>query len=220
MTGLYLVFTGSFSSSQHSLSTSETAQQAYDHIGSAEGRLSPIFPVVVDSAVRDPLEGARFVALLCPLRAFEFIGRQPQNVQRKIWFSLGLASVIIFAKEESDFTELLAKEREHLSAYEVWRIEESQSILVHDSWVRPVSFDPPRLIYPEHLFKDTLRLIDEIQGNLHEAGRVGAIFMPEEVPKFQKLAEATNEIIRELEFHPTGSDPPKQFASRSLRKDP
>lgn len=178
--------------------------------------MSPIFPVVPEGAPAQPTDNSRFVALLCPLNAFKFIGRQPQDMQRRLWFSLGIAAVVIFAQKPEDLDEFITKEKHDLSAYEIWTLDENHSVSVYDSWIRPISFTPPRLTYPQDVPKDTLRLIDEIQGNLHEAARVAALFMPEQLPRLARVTDATNEIIAELDYleSPTTKTPPAHFAKR------
>lgn len=212
MTGVYLVLTGSVTS-EHSLSITRDPKEVYDRIGVSEGRISPIFPVVPSDVPADPLAGAKFIAFLCPLRPFEFIGKQPKELRTKIWFSLGIAAVVLFGNEGCDVLKIVAQEKEHLSAYEIWRLDGGK-VLPDSLWIRPAAFSPPRLRQTPNLSKDTLRLIQEIQGNLHEAARAAAIFTPEANSKFERLTEATNQIIEELEYleNPLSVSPPKQFA--------
>lgn len=160
--------------------------------------MSPVFPVVPGKESSEPLDGTAFVGFFCPLRAFEFIGKQPMPVRERLWFSHGLAAMIRFGKTKEEVLQTIAGQEGEVAAYEIWRLEKDR-VEVEAQWFRQ-SPPPPdcSLVDFSDLPKDARRVLEEIEVHLHEAARCAAVFMPEQTVKLERITASVNEMIGEL----------------------
>lgn len=198
----FLVLTGD-GASDFRLTTSADAQEATRAAGQRACRISPIFPVVRGSHIGDPLKGHRFVGFFCPIRPFEFIGRQPASRQRLLWFTHGLPAVVRFAKSREELLEVICGQEAQVAAYEFWQVSKGK-IKVVGRWVRSTPQPNCQLADFSELSKDGQRLLEEIQVNLHEASRCAAIYMPEQIVKLERVVASVNEIVVELRAFESG----------------
>lgn len=192
----FLVLTGDAAGGFH-LATAPDASAATRAAGERACRVSPIFPVVPGKENQAPLDGCEWVGFFCPRRAFEFIGQQTQSCQEKLWFSHGLAAVIRFGTSEKELLDTISGQEGEISAYEIWRVKRGMIEVVKQS-IQPATVPNCQLADFSGLSKDGQRLLEEIQVNLHEAARCAAVYMPEQVPKLERITEAVNELVEEL----------------------
>jgi hypothetical protein len=162
--------------------------------------MSPIFPAVPEAGTDNPLANARFIAFFCPDSALEFIGKQVAPVQQRLWFSHGLASAIMFCQEERQIEELIADKSSALSAYEVWQVAPDGHVTMNPPWLRPATVPDVGMADYSSLTKDAQHLLQEIETNLQDLLRGAAQFLPQQIPKLQRVIAAVNQIISELAF--------------------
>src|SRR5205085_2281493 len=74
-------------------------------------RVSPIFRAIPSAARDSPIREGVYIGLLCPLRAFEFIGAQPTELKQHLWFSHGIASVLYFSTSEEEIKRLCQEQK-------------------------------------------------------------------------------------------------------------
>lgn len=183
-------------------------------VGKRQGsvRVSPIFRVIASPGNCHVREGT-YIGLLSPLSAFEFIGKQPKEVREHMWFSLGIASVLIFSDNKSVIEKLCDDYKDELAAWEIWHIGSERVLNVEKIHVSRKPMAEAGLKSYQGLSPDSQRLLDEIRLHLHEALYTAATFMPEQVSKLQVIVKSVNEIADEIYYleAPESREPPPEF---------
>lgn len=167
-------------------------------------RVSPIFPVVlgesrVPGVTADYCVG--FFFFEDPSFAIgKIIAKVPKQVQRGLWFSHGLASVICFAEDRADFEAVRAAAPEKLRAVEIWKIihgrieadkpEVKAAARIHREICTIKS--------PTELDAETQVIVNELRHCLNTAVARAAQFLPSSLKTFERLFAAVNDIISEL----------------------
>ena len=213
MSAIYLTLTGNEHEGYTLRATTESDK--FPHSPASQSRrISPIFPVI--SAKPLVIRGL-YIGLLCPLRAFEFIGKQPNEIKDQLWFSHGIASVIIVGKNETDILNFCQEEESDLAGWELWHIDDFDKLHVVKRHVRTVSVPRFTVDSFENISSDAAKLLDEIKIHLHEAVRCAALFMPEQLPRLERVAKAANEIASEIYFFENTKDrpTPKHFKNQT-----
>jgi hypothetical protein len=168
-------------------------------------RVSPVYPVLPKEAKTPAAKSRFFVGFFC----FEdpafvlgrILGKVPKSVHAGLWFSHGLASIIVFANEEEDLAPVTAAVPEKLRAMEIWEVKEE-----HVNTRAPVlqpSAAIDKLVFairsPLKLDSETQILVNELRHCLNTAVARAAQFLPSSLKTFERLYPAVNDIIGELE---------------------
>lgn len=183
-------------------------------------RVSPIFPAVPGEAQPPALEGDVWIGFFVfakPLHAIARLIRpvDPSVSRYHVWFSHGLASVIVFASSAADLDSVISSAGESgFSAVETWHVIQNR-LQTADSRIfaaERAALEPDRFSIGTygHLSHDTRVLLDEFAMCLHTAARLSAQYSPAHLHVLAALVEAVTEIIDELTFleNPTDKAPP------------
>jgi len=192
--------------------------------------MSPIFPVLPNESEIPDLSKHFYIGFFTFRGAFAAIGELlavlPTDQQTKMWFSHGLASLIVFASDEGVFEQIRTEQRERLRAWETWTVR--KNVLTHvDTWLcDPEKVDPSEFHVgdPVGLPADVRGILVECRSCLATAVSRAAQYLPSQLLTYRSLAEAINEIVEELVFlADMDGVPPKSVpenAVDSLRADP
>ena len=176
-------------------------------------RVSPIYPVSPKSAEFSQLNEAKFFGFFtldCPFLA---IGELAPARSEKLWFSHGVASVILPANDRKEI-ELLQKDwKNQLRAVEIWKIQDSKIIRVDADLSDAAPFDRAKTTLAAYRDlrqqPDLVALLDELQLNLFELTSRAAQHFHQYLVTLEKLTTVINETIVELRWllDPTGPLP-------------
>ena len=177
-------------------------------------RISPIFAVIPKEAILPDAKGNGFVTFFfyeqAFLRSAQLINSLPPESQKGLWFSHGLASVILFSPDLEAAARVRKEHHEGLRAVEVWRVADSR-ITVVDQWLCPFEIDPTAysLVKWDGLDPDLSSLIHELQHSLNRAANQAAQFIPSQLDVYTRLCHAVSQVISELLFlqYPETSPP-------------
>lgn len=163
-------------------------------------RQSPIFPVVPDTASLRVLESAThwgFFTVGSPLR---LIGEASSSTQAKLWFSHGIAAVILPTNDPKEIDALASEWKTDLRAIEVWSLNKGRI-------TSEVKAGVAATVEPEHTRLTDFSVISdldlkavlmELQLNLSELASRAAQHLPSYLASLARVVTAINEIISEL----------------------
>ncbi|MFL5381068.1 MAG: hypothetical protein ACJ8GN_00955 [Longimicrobiaceae bacterium] len=174
-------------------------------------RVSPIFRVWPDLAGEVNFSAEvvfAFYILDSAYRVISEIGARLPRVKPFLWFSHGLASVIVISPEPSLIWEVDELVSRHQIASEKWRVVDGA--LIEDPIL---SFpDPPVVTSADFsitdyssLPEDVCTIVREFNHSLNKAVWLSRLFMPRELSTYRRLLQAVNDIIETLvRYHGTG----------------
>ena len=187
-------------------------------------RSSPIFPILPDADVPDFGRSSR-IGFFVFRRAFPQIGGLRDILtaeeQRRLWFGHGLASLIVFAQDETLLPKIRGASSEEHLAFEEWPLDGNtlQVKSIKTELASPVVVTPEdyRLAHYSALDGHSVSLFVELEHCLATAIRRSSQYIPELLPQLHALVCAINEIIDELVFLLNPScDPPDSLPANAI----
>jgi len=165
-------------------------------------RSSPIFPLIQPSTSIN-LTGNNFIVFLYYEHAFAVLGKilseLPEAIHKKIWFSHGLASILIFT-ENLDDIEIITSNSPEIRAEEIWRVSDSNLHDYNFELYAQASINPADYKLRDYsgLNSDLKFVLNEFSHCLTAATTRAAQYMPNQLAAFSKLASAVDKIVEEL----------------------
>jgi len=165
-------------------------------------RVSPLF-----SVAPDPFEptGTFLVGFIFVEHAFHDIGwllnELPQNHHNKLWFSHGLASVIVLCEEEIVIDEVMNILHDRIRAFEIW--ESTPALKLKGAKVcSPEPYDTSLLEIPvaDGLTADVKYALQEFSHSVKAAMHRAAQYAPSQMIIFERLVTAVSTIVEGLSF--------------------
>jgi hypothetical protein len=181
-------------------------------------RISPIFPVIPKLISLPEFKGSHFVGFFFYQHAFQALGYLlnqiiPENHER-IWFSHGLASILMFSQELDTLCKVSSLYSKGLRGYEIWTLQDNLIIEKKFWHCKPTTYDPSlySLIEYNLLSADLCHILDEFQNSINAAITRSAQYIPSHLLIYQQLVKLVNEFIEELLFLcGLSSRPPASF---------
>jgi hypothetical protein len=186
-------------------------------------RISPIFPILITQSEQPEFKGSHYVGFFFYQHAFQALGHLLNNIlperHKEIWFSHGLASIIIFS-HDLDFLQSIKKiYKQGLRAFELWSLKDNSIVKINTWRCKPNKFDPSLLFLRDYssLNSDLCHLLDEFQNLLNSAVLRSSQYIPTQLPVYEKVLNALNGMIEELLFlcDPT-SEPPASLSQAAV----
>lgn len=202
-----------FNKSQLRQSTEKNANKLY--------RISPIFPVLPKNCKVPSNNESFYVGLYCFQDASRLVStllsRIPKERQSDIWFSHGIASIIIFSKDKEHLRKVSEIHKEKLRAFECWAVEKGTVEVIKDM----LTLAPPPLIEPPFspvvnysvLPSDIQVIIEEVLHSLNAAVGLASQYLPRQIEIFRRLTAVVNDRIVELNFLHDKDQPLPAFLS-------
>lgn len=152
-----------------------------------------------------------YVAFFYHPKAFEAISGLPELGRKGIWFSQGLASIILVTSSVKDIEKLKTRWEGELRALETWTVASSKITKIHTWKCPPVSFDREKFDITEvdGLDVDTLQLIRQIKLGLADIVILAAQYTPWLLVTFERIIHDLNKVI--------GAIPPLLSSARSAK---
>lgn len=178
-------------------------------------RASPVFPVDPKVSTAPDLEGEGYIGFYFLTRAFSTIGRIltriPENSRQGLWFSHGLASLIVFSKDYQILSDIRSYCGDVLRGFESWTVN-GAAVSSKDAWLcPPQAIQREQFILPDFgdLEPDHRDVLIELQTCIMTAAARAAQYAPSQLLSYSRLTIAVSEIIDELRFlsNPGGSAP-------------
>ncbi len=171
-------------------------------------RVSPIFRVWPDLAGEVDFSGEvvfAFYILDNAYRVISEISARLPRVRPFLWFSHGLASVIVISPEPSLISEVDMLVTNHQIASEKWKV--TDGLIGQPELSFPP--DPPAVDLPDFavadyssLPEDVCTIVREFNHSLNKAVWLSRLFMPRELSTYRLLLQAVNDIIATLvQYH-------------------
>jgi hypothetical protein len=186
-------------------------------------RISPLFPVARTHFFIPKNEDNYVVSFFVFDRPFSAIASLVKTLDEKkqghLWFSHGLCSLIVFAKDINLVKQIIEQTADcGLRAYEVWKVEKAKIKQTKPFFSKPSAFEQSDFSIDESGFDaDICAVICELKHCLTTAVRLSAQFIPRDLELYKRLATATRDIIAELRFlYNLHSQPPKSFSGATL----
>jgi len=185
-------------------------------------RISPIFPVHPDEAVLPKLGGSQYIGFFFYEQAFCQLGKIVNSVaskfQKDMWFTHGLASIVIFGKNKSDIETIRKDNSKGLRAFELWHVKDHKIRVVKKWLCRPtkVYMEKYCLINFQVLPPDIVDMLTELQHCIYKAVALAEQFIPTQLVVYEQLAKVTNEIIEELIFLKDLNGTPPSFLKQDF----
>ena len=192
----------------------------------ARYRTSPIFPVMPGEGRTPQPDEDYFIGFFCFEGAFSVIGRLlgeiPRDLQSGMWFSNGLASLVLFSKDVSIIEQVRTTHGPELRAYEMWSVTKGR-VASKDLWVAAPAAIPspmPRVTNYSALPREQVLILDELTAALNVAIERSAQYMPDRMGALIRLIPAVNDIVAELQFliEPDRFPPPPAFSEAAATK--
>lgn len=196
-------------------------------------RCSPIFPIKPGTGCI-PIEsepynlGFFYFEDVCSVIA-KILGEQKADQYGSLWFSHGLASLIVFEQGKENSNLIKGIQRNHadkLRAFEQWNIA-SGVLEVTEKWVAPaVKIEPPVPIIIDYteLPADIQIILNELVGTLGVILNRASQYIPSQIESFRRLASTVNDIVSELIFlNDPSKTTPRSFSEEAatlIRSDP
>jgi hypothetical protein len=182
-------------------------------------RLSPVFPVNPEKATVASLQNATIFGFFTLDSPFLAIGESSASLQERIWFSHGLASVILPSVDVAEITGLAGQWKAQLRAVETWTFTDGR-IQSNVEFASPATVEDKHCqLVPFSTLKNTdlLTILGEIQLNVFELAGQAAQHLPDYLQTLERVVQAINEIIHELHwFEDTSKPAPKSFSKRMM----
>lgn len=177
-------------------------------------RVSPIFPILPGEPISPDFEGAASVGLFFFDRPFAVIGlllnELPADQAAQVWFSLGLASVVVVTRDADLLGTIASVCSEELRAFETWDVSNG-TITGTEARYFATPAPVPSELYTlgdySRLSPDVRGVLDEFAICLHAAVTRAAQYLPQELVVYQRLVLAVNQTIQELFFLETAEGP-------------
>jgi len=190
-------------------------------------RTSPIFPLR-ENFIQPNLDKC-FICFYCFNSAFVILGRLSEaafdNLARSLWYSVGLASVILISSDESLTQELLSVVQCTPISMETWRINHE---IITDDIPSLGGFSSLGLLYmtlPKYstLPVEQRAVVDEFLATLAVVVPKIAAHLPAELEAFVRLTDEIGQLVTELCYisNPEGP-PPKtldEYDGGTIKKD-
>ena len=206
------------------LKLSPTLQEATDGFSY---RCSPIFPV--NSAFDEPNFNNSNIYFYCFESAFAVLGRLcdigSSDLVANLWYSIGLASIILITNNPLLNDELLSKAPHPPRSRETWEIVADHVTKINYCLSPSGAYDPDSFRVPPYssLPPAERSVIDEFVANIAFIVPKVAAHLPSELDKFPRLVGQISKLISELTWvrKPEGPKPVTLAAHSedSLRKD-
>lgn len=192
-------------------------------------RLSPIFPCAPEKMIIPDLKANLYVGFFFYQKAFSILGyllkQLSDEEQGKVWFSHGLASIIVLSEKK----ELINKVKDfytiELRAYEIWTIKK-HILEKTEPWLCDLTnFDKTifEIIDYSKLPYDLFMILEQFKNSMKTAISKSAQYIPSQLIVYQRIINAVNEILEELIFlhNPKSKIPQslKKLDIESLRKN-
>jgi len=207
------------------IETASTLQEC-DHPWSF--RTSPIFPLRKDCIIPDL--GSCFIYFYCFQPSFPVLGRLrdvgSEPLTRRLWFNIGLASVLLISEDPELHKELLRIAPRLPRATETWEVERQRVARVTPEMSPAKTYDPQTLAVPAYrdLPPDQRTVVDEFVATLAVVTPKVALHIPSEFETFPKLCRQMAELISELVYvsNPKGAPPPtlNEYTEEMIGTDP
>lgn len=189
-----------------SIITDEDLRRSVLLAPATEYRVSPIFPVVPGEG-RTPDRGDEyFIGFFCSESPFPLIGRLlgevPRENQQGLWFSHGLASLVLFAPTRASIDTIQRKHEQELRAFELWHVVRGEACS-EQCWLsspEPIPEDLPKLHAYSDLPPEQVLILDELSTAFNVAIEKSAQYMPSKLASLATLIAPVNDIITELLF--------------------
>jgi len=190
-------------------------------------RISPIFPLNGKDSQID-ISNTNIFFYSYP-NSFRVLGRL-ENLGSKslidsIFFSIGLASVILISNQKKIVDEFLKIVNEDPVGFEKWETKNSliKSIKYDIKKAKPIEVDDFRIVDYSILPLTERALIDEFHVSIKLLGVKLASHMPSEISKIKKLIAQINTLIQTLIYlsNPKGKTPDflSEFSASELKDD-
>lgn len=195
-----------------------------EHPHSSEFKTSPIFPVNPESSSPNLGNGDFFLCFAFPGSPFSTIGKLVARLNDEriasLWFSHGLASLIVITQNRENIVDILHLLNGEISGYEIWTV--SNGIIIdaecHSPTVVSQSFALPDYLA---LAPDVVSLIEEYINSFMVLRHRATSYFPEHLKVIEGIhADVTNTIdhLRFLSFDNVEQPDPCQFDEYTLRK--
>ena len=201
----------------HTNATVEVVARAPARDGGFAGRLSPIFPLHPSIRQWVPKKGQSYAIYFCYSRApapalavlESKLGVTPtvsaSNPLKHVWYSLGLANIIVLAPDGGESDEASARQlldclekTAGFTGYERWRVVGGALQSEPYSTVLPVA-GPPLLIDPyDDLTETFVDGLDEAVSMLTSVVSHASTYTPDNVDIFESLGPHINDLIGEV----------------------
>jgi hypothetical protein len=131
----------------------------------------------------------------------KFIADLPVEVQNRVWFSHGLASIILFTTKNEEIESIRKIESHRFRGVEIWKIEDGKIKSQTHELVSTNSKSDKRFEIADTISfpAETHTIVTELRHCLNTAVARAEQFLPSSLKSFERLYPAVNEIIHELE---------------------
>jgi hypothetical protein len=193
-------------------------------------RTSPLFPLDAEFAAPDLSIGRHFIHFFCFPEAFGVLGRLQRDggavVLREVFYSIGLASVIVVTRRTGVLAEVLKIANTMPRARETWTCEGGLLTGVDCKPAEPGPTHFPSLKVRPY---DTLPLaiaatVDEFVANMALLVHRVSADIPSELRTFTSLVKRVNSLIAEMVYssRPNGAPPPtlSEYSEDDFRRTP
>lgn len=186
-------------------------------------RVSPIFRVWPDLAGEVDFSGEvvfAFYALDSAYRVISEIGARLPRVKPYLWFSHGLASVIVVSSDPSMVSEVDVVVADHHIASEKWKVVDGVIGQPELSFADPPAVDLTDFMVADYssLPEDVCTIVREFNHSLNKAVWLSRLFMPREMSTYKLLLKAVNDIITTLvRYHTTHSTEKPAAAGETIQ---
>ena len=168
-------------------------------------RVSPIWPAVPDEAKLPPANiQDYFVGFFFfedpSLAIGKLIAKIPKSSHKNLWFSCGLASVLLITSERQEFDAVLAADPDKLRGIEVWRVSKGRIVTEKPELKAPAKINSSICSIADcvALDSETQIVVNELRHCLNTAVARAALFLPSSLKTFERLFPAINDVITEL----------------------
>jgi hypothetical protein len=174
-------------------------------------RVSPIFRVWPDLAGEVDFSGEivfAFYILDSAYRVISEIGARLPTAKPFLWFSHGLASVILISPDPSLISDVDLLVSDYQIASEKWKVTDGVIGETELSFADPPVVDLPDFAITDYssLPEDVCTIVREFNHSLNKAVWLSRLFMPCEMSTYRLLLKAVNDIIATLvQYHTTHS---------------
>ena len=206
-----------------------TSSETIKHLcPSAEFRTSPIFPLSDKNFV--PTDASYYVYLFCFDDAYKVLGRAlnkgSEKLKQRIWYSVGLASVILITEDPKLDTDLLNIASCSPIDVEHWTIETSHIKEIKCNSFTTKKYYPAQLNFPNYELLPAIyrTIIDEFVASVCIIAPKLARHTPAEFDSIPRIVEEINKLIEELVYvhQLTGPIPPTllEFTEDKIKSNP
>lgn len=175
-----------------------------EKFNNAPYRSSPIFALSPNEAVEPDFSTASYIYFFFVEHPFKALGELFADldpvIQKHIWFSYGLASLLLIAYEEDYPAEVIKTIQAHISGFEIWEITTHSPKIKDGKYPTPIEYDSDKFAISNKPKLDSycLEILDDISQELHNTLALAARYNPFLLKLLESIASTVNILTDEL----------------------